>query len=102
MSELVETKTLDNLLETISANDTVVVEFGAAWCGPCRSFLPHFKKFAETNSDVTCVKVDVDSDPGFIEKYSIQSVPQVMLFRNGEYERHLEARTVLKLQEEVR
>lgn len=101
MSELREVNSLAQLQEAISANKAVVVEFGAVWCGPCRSFLPHFKKFAEMNSDVLCLKVDVDSDPGFISEFKIQSVPQVMLFRDGEYVKHLEARTVIKLQSEI-
>lgn len=101
MSELVEIDNLDRLLDTISANDTVVVEFGAVWCGPCRSFLPHYKKFAEANPDIVCVKVDVDTDPGFVQRFRIQSVPQVFLFKNGEYVKHLESRTVIKLQEEL-
>lgn len=101
MSDLVEIKSLDALLDTISANDKVIVEFGAAWCGPCRSFLPHFKKFAESHDDIVCVKVDVDTDPGFVQKYDIMSVPQVMLFEGGEYTRHLESRTVIKLSEEI-
>lgn len=102
MSELVEIKTLDSLLETISANSSVVVEVGATWCGPCRSFLPHYTKFAEANPDIVCVKIDVDDDPGFVQEYQIQSVPQVMWFKNGEYDRHLESRTVIKLNEEIK
>ena len=101
MSELVEINTLDELLDVISANSTVVVEAGAVWCGPCRSFLPRFKKFAESNPDIVCVKIDVDTDPGFVQHFGIQSVPQVWLFKNGELSRHLESRTVVKLQAEI-
>lgn len=101
MTELVEPKTLEELQDRIINNETVIVEFGASWCGPCKKFLPHFTEFAARNPDVVCVKVDVDDDPAFLSEYKIQSVPQVMLFVGSEYVKHLQARTVIKLTEEL-
>lgn len=90
---------MGTLNEVLEQNDTVLVEFGAAWCGPCRQFLPHFEKFAE-ESDVTCVKVDIDTDD-FAMKYDIMSVPQLWLFKNGEKVADISARTVLPLRKEL-
>lgn len=100
MSELREIKTLEATLETIYSNDTVLIEFGAAWCGPCKAFLPHFTEFAKERDDIVCVKVDVDTDPGFMGHFDLMSVPQVMLYKNGEYVRHVEARTIFQLRNE--
>lgn len=101
MSELNEIATLPHLQDTIRDNGTVVVEFGAEWCGPCKKFLPHFVEFAKQTPEVMCVKVDIDTDPDIVTEFKIQSVPQVMLFKDGKYERHLEARTVIKLSQEL-
>ena len=101
MSELLKADTLSELTEIIENNDRVVVEFGASWCGPCRSFLPHFEKFAEKHPEISAVKVDIEVDPEVVSTYKIQSVPQVMLFEHGEYQRHLESRTLIKLEQEI-
>lgn len=101
MSELRRVHTAAALERLLDSNETVLVEFGAAWCGPCRMFEPHLTKFAESRDDLTVVKIDVDDDDEFMVEYGIQSVPQVMLFENGEYQRHVQARTVVKLQQEV-
>lgn len=101
MSDLIEVATLGELQDIIVANTNVVVEFGAAWCGPCKKFLPHFTEFAKRHPEVVCVKVDVDSDPDFLSEYQIQSVPQVMSFYDGSYVSHLTGRTVLQLEKEI-
>lgn len=79
----------------------MIVEFGASWCRPCIQFEPHFALFASLNPDIVCVKVDIDIDEKVAREYKIQSVPQLMGFVNGEYVKHLESRTVIKLNEEI-
>lgn len=101
MSELLEINTLDELMETIDENDKVLVEFGASWCGPCRSFLPHFTDFAEKHADFTCVKVDVDVDPEVVSTFKIMSVPRVALFEKGEFKNDVRGRTILQLEREL-
>lgn len=101
MSELIHEDTFAGLQEILNNNERVLVEFGASWCGPCRTFLPHFESFAEQHDDFTCVKVDIEVDPEVVSTYKIQSVPQVMLFENGEYVKHVESRTVIKLNQEL-
>lgn len=92
---------LDEIQAVIDNNPYVVVEFGASWCGPCKKFLPHFEEFSEQHPEIACVKVDVDGDPEVVSTYKIQSVPQVMYFVDGEYAKHLEARTIVKLNQEI-
>lgn len=101
MSELLKINTLDELMKAIDENDRVLVEFGADWCGPCRSFLPHFTDFAEKHAEITCVKVDVDVDPEVVSTFKIMTVPQVKLFENGEFKADVKGRTILQLEREL-
>src|SRR5215210_12448 len=62
----------------------VVVDFWAAWCGPCRTLTPALEKAADTRAGkVELVKVDVDSNQGLARQYGVQGVPAVKAFRDG-------------------
>jgi thioredoxin 1 len=103
LSELLTLDMLNDIRGLIEHNPKVLIEFGAVWCGPCRQFLPHFKRFAAKHEDFICVKVDVDVDPAVVSEYGIQTVPQVMLFENGRYVRTLpnDVRTIPKLEQNL-
>jgi thioredoxin 1 len=61
-----------------------VVDFSAAWCGPCRAIAPVIENLANDYADrVTVAKVDIDDSPRLAAKYGVRSVPTVMLFANG-------------------
>ena len=62
----------------------VVVDFWAAWCGPCRMLTPVIEELAsELQGKVEFVKLNVDDNPGVAQKYKIASIPTVMVFNNG-------------------
>ena len=64
---------------------TLVVDFWASWCGPCRMLAPVMEQVSEELSDrATFVKIDVDDNPDLAREYSIMSIPCVMVFKNGE------------------
>jgi thioredoxin 1 len=69
--------------DTITGNGIVLVDFWAAWCGPCRMFAPTFSKASETHPDVVFAKVDTEAEPGLSAAARITSIPTLMAFRDG-------------------
>lgn len=63
---------------------TVLVDFFATWCGPCRMLGPVLEELASDRSEVKIVKVDIDGSENLAKKYGIMSVPTLLLFKNGQ------------------
>ena len=71
--------------EVLKANEPVVVDFWAEWCGPCKMIAPALEEIAGVLGDkVKIVKLNVDENPATAQKYGIMSIPTLMLFKNGE------------------
>ncbi len=73
--------TAENFDATITDNDIVVVDFWAAWCGPCRAFAPTFEAASEKYPAVVFGKVDTEAQQQLSAAAGIQSIPTLMVFR---------------------
>ena len=66
------------------ANGTALVDFYADWCGPCRMVSPIVDEIAEERSDITVGKVNVDDENALAMKYSVMSIPTLIVFKDGQ------------------
>ena len=83
-SSKVLTLTAENFdAQALAADRVAVVDFWAPWCPPCRALAPTIAALAEERPDVVVGKLDVDDHPAIAERYGIQSIPTVLVFRNG-------------------
>ena len=73
--------TKENFEEVITNNDTVVVDYWADWCGPCKSFGPIFEKVSEDYPDAVFAKVDTQNEQEIASMFQIRSIPTLMIFR---------------------
>ena len=71
--------------EVVESDLPVLVDFWAAWCGPCRMIAPAIEELAEEFDGMAKIaKLDVDAEPEIAGSLGIQSIPTLLLFRNGE------------------
>ncbi len=89
--------------EVLDSSAPVLVDFWAAWCGPCRMVAPELEKLAEEESNrLKVAKLNVDDNRGIAARYGISSIPTMILFKDGkEQKRLIGARSKARILEEI-
>lgn len=77
------TVTGENFTELIEKEGIVLLDFWASWCGPCRQFSPIFEKASEEYPDHIFGKIDTEENQELAAALQIQSIPTIMIFRDG-------------------
>src|ERR1700753_270429 len=73
----------DNFEQTVTGTGITLVDWWAAWCGPCRMFAPVFEEASEKHSDIKFGKIDTEDQQGLAAAAQISSIPTLMAFRDG-------------------
>jgi thioredoxin 1 len=75
--------TTEDFERTIMDGGTVLIDFWAGWCGPCRMFAPTYEAVSDDHADVTFAQVDTEAEQMLAAQLGIQSIPTLMAFRDG-------------------
>ena len=70
--------------EVLNSDKTVLIDFYADWCGPCKMFSPIIESVAVENEEIKVVKINVDNEQDLAMRYSVMSIPTTVVIKNGQ------------------
>ena len=70
--------------EVLNSERTVLIDFYADWCGPCKMLSEVIEQFASENEDIKVVKINVDDEQNLAIKYGVESIPTLVIIKNGQ------------------
>ena len=82
MASAVTESTFDQ--EVLQSETPVLVDFWADWCGPCHAVAPVLDKIVDEHPEYRLVKINIDEQPALAQRYGVQSIPTMIVFKNGE------------------
>lgn len=74
--------------EVLEATQTVLVDFWATWCGPCRMIAPLLEEIAAEHPEIKICKIDVDAEGELAMQFRVESIPTLLVFKNGKLVNH--------------
>ncbi len=75
--------------EVLNSDKTVLLDFWASWCAPCRRVVPIVEEIADERRDIKVGKINVDEEPELANKFSIMSIPTLVVMKNGKIVRQV-------------
>lgn len=78
-----EIKITESSFNEIKNNGTVLLDFYAEWCGPCKMLSPIISEIADERPDVTVGKINVDAEPALSREFNIYSIPTIVVLKDG-------------------
>lgn len=69
--------------EVLQADKTVLIDFWAAWCGPCQMLMPTIEELADEVKDAKICKINVDEQPELAEQFNVMTIPTLVVIRDG-------------------
>jgi len=79
----VQELTKENFEQVVTGSPTVIVDYWAPWCGPCRAFAPTFERVSEKHPDIVFAKVNTEDEQEIAGHFQIRSIPTLMIFRDN-------------------
>ncbi len=70
--------------EVMESSKTVLLDFWATWCGPCRMIAPSLEEIANEHPEITVGKIDVDESQDLASQFRVQSIPKLVVIKNGQ------------------
>lgn len=93
MVKIVET------VDEIPMKGSVVIDFFATWCGPCKKIAPAFEQLATVYPSIVFLKVDVDESGELVDKYSVQAMPTFVFLKDGVVVKRIEGADLRAMEE---